>query len=297
MSASGPVPAHRFLRAAAAITLLLAGAFAAAGETNAETAAGAAECSADGTGHVRRPLGDVFAAGELLVHDAVTVFGSPFHTAFWSDGRAVTVLAIGGLLFWGDADIDEWSQRTKNKPGWRQLREVGEYLEPVGLMGNTNIYFAGGAVVGYAVDWPRVQLICGEILYANLVGGLIRDVSEVLLGRRRPNEGQGARAFEFRGGTSLPSGHTSTVFTLAEILSHHVQRRWATALFYGCAGTVGMQRVTSRSHWASDVWIAAALGVAVARVVTDGHERGRFDFGLVLAPDGQGPAVAVRGGF
>jgi len=58
---------------------------------------------------------------------------------------------------------------------------------------------------------------------------------------------------------SFPSGHTATAVGFAVGLAWLFPR--GRYLFYGMAALAGLQRVVSRSHWPSDVLVAAALGL------------------------------------
>jgi undecaprenyl-diphosphatase len=68
--------------------------------------------------------------------------------------------------------------------------------------------------------------------------------------------------------TSFPSGHASSAFLAAALLSH---RSRGAPVFYGLAAVVATSRVYVRIHHASDVLggavIGAALGVAAKRIV------------------------------
>ena len=118
------------------------------------------------------------------------------------------------------------------------------------------------------------------------------------LGRRRPDDGLGARTYHRGDGTSFPSGHASTIMQVATVLSHHVEQRWIDVLLYGLAGTVLFQRIDAEKHWASDVWIGAAWGWGVARTVVDDGERrgggaGGPGVGLSVARGPAGPTLVL----
>jgi membrane-associated phospholipid phosphatase len=100
-----------------------------------------------------------------------------------------------------------------------------------------------------------------------MIAGGVRNGAKLFIGRRRPFEDQGPDAFEFNGGTSFPSGHASVVFELATILSHHARRWPVTVATYGIATTVAVQRVSSRNHWPSDVFVPAVTGTLIARSI------------------------------
>ncbi|MCP4631365.1 MAG: phosphatase PAP2 family protein [candidate division Zixibacteria bacterium] len=82
------------------------------------------------------------------------------------------------------------------------------------------------------------------------------------------------------------------MFQVATILSHHVNFFPATITFYGLATSVALQRVTSDSHWPSDVFIAAVFGTAVSRAVIRLHEERKLQAVPMINP--QENALGVR---
>ncbi|HST78964.1 MAG TPA: phosphatase PAP2 family protein [Verrucomicrobiae bacterium] len=67
-------------------------------------------------------------------------------------------------------------------------------------------------------------------------------------------------------GSSFPSGHAAGVFSVATVVATRYQRhRWAPWLAYGFAAVISFSRVTTRSHFPSDVFMGAALGYTITR--------------------------------
>jgi membrane-associated phospholipid phosphatase len=101
--------------------------------------------------------------------------------------------------------------------------------------------------------------------------GLLDQVLKNLLCRARPNAVDAGLFFrEFPcvparyAVASFPSGHATTVFALATVLSLWYPR-W-TAAWLALAAVVGWSRIVLGSHFPSDVVAGAVLGVAVALV-------------------------------
>ena len=203
-------------------------------------------------------------------------------------------LAVGGALFAMDQEISDWVHRNDGAEFLRQLRETGEFVEPMGLMGKTNPYWVAGMTLAWATRQARMERIFQELLFSHWIAGAVRNAGEFVLGRRRPDEGitgaygsfepYGPREFNPGDGTSLPSGHASTVVQVAAVLAHHIDRWPATVALYTLAGTVAYQRVQSDKHWASDVWIGSAVGWGVAQIVIRRHEPGRAVSGVSVIP-------------
>ncbi len=66
---------------------------------------------------------------------------------------------------------------------------------------------------------------------------------------------------------SLPSGHTSTAFSLATVAEQHFGWRVGVPAYLVASG-IGLSRVESNKHYLSDVIAGATLGVIVGRTVT-----------------------------
>ncbi len=67
-------------------------------------------------------------------------------------------------------------------------------------------------------------------------------------------------------GSSFPSGHAAGAFSVATVVaSRYHNHRWVPWLAYGFATAVSFSRVTTSSHFPSDVFLGAALGFAVTR--------------------------------
>jgi membrane-associated phospholipid phosphatase len=67
-------------------------------------------------------------------------------------------------------------------------------------------------------------------------------------------------------GSSFPSGHSAGVFSVATVVATRYQkRRWVPWIAYSFAAVISFSRVTSSSHFPSDVFLGAALGYATAR--------------------------------
>ena len=240
-----------------------------------------------------RPVRDLAGSLADLARDLWMTASAPA----WMSGQdwllAAGVMGIGGLLYAVDEDITRAALRNEGEPVFDQVLDVGTFLEPLGLMGKTNVWLAAGAVTSYFAGWDRPKRMATELLYSQWIAGLFRAGTNKLVGRARPHRELGARHFAINDGTSFPSGHASTIFQIATVLSYHADWLPASIALYGLAGTVAWQRIADEQHWASDVWLGAVSGWAITRLVVRLHEEEAFTIAPATGPDG-GYGIEVR---
>jgi membrane-associated phospholipid phosphatase len=242
---------------------------------------------------ITTPIRDLGGAVVDLGRDFWLTFSAPVRMdrdAWLATGA---VLGVAGLLYLADEDITRAVLRNENEPIIGPILDTGTFLEPIGLMGNTNIWYATGAVASWAVGWDRPNRMFTELLYSHWIAAVIRGATNRVVGRSRPHDERGADHFAIGGGTSFPSGHASTIFQVAAVLAYHIDWTPASIGLYGLATTVALQRISDQQHWASDVWLGAAYGWAVARLVISLHEDDAVRIEPAPGPDGH-PALAIR---
>jgi membrane-associated phospholipid phosphatase len=67
-------------------------------------------------------------------------------------------------------------------------------------------------------------------------------------------------------GSSFPSGHAAGVFSVATVVAtRYRNHRWVPWLAYSFATAISFSRVTTMSHFPSDVFLGAALGYTITR--------------------------------
>src|SRR3954449_1096455 len=86
---------------------------------------------------------------------------------------------------------------------------------------------------------------------------------------------------------SLPSGHASTSFATATVLQTHYG--WKLGLpAYIAATYSGVSRIYENQHWASDVVLGAAVGIASGRTATVRLRRTQMTVAPLAVPGGGG---------
>jgi membrane-associated phospholipid phosphatase len=67
-------------------------------------------------------------------------------------------------------------------------------------------------------------------------------------------------------GSSFPSGHAAGVFSVATVVAtRYRNHRWVPWVTYAFATAISFSRVTTLSHFPSDVFLGAALGYTITR--------------------------------
>ncbi len=210
---------------------------------------------------------------KFLYDDYKYILTSPARIDKNSAIKLGSILATFGLLYYKDQEIYDFLNRHNNDRVYKKVLQVGNFFEPSGLTRNTHPYYIGGFFAGYLLKKEHLQEASVQLLESMIFEGNTRvQILHRIIGRSRPNDEQGPYFFEFDGDRSFPSGHTSNIFQLATVLSHHVDHWAFSTIAYGIATTVGFQRIDYKSHWPSDVFMGAVYGIAVSKAIIYMHE-------------------------
>ena len=112
-------------------------------------------------------------------------------------------------------------------------------------------------ITGKLLKKPKLAAVGRDLMEAQFVSAATTQVLKFAVQRTRP-DGE-ARSF--------PSGHASASFASATVLHRHYGAKAAIPA-YGAAVYITMSRLQANSHYASDILIGAALGMAVGRAAT-----------------------------
>lgn len=198
----------------------------------------------------------------------------PTGPARWKTGEWMAfggVVAGGVLVYAYDDEIRKWIQRnpTRAKDNTAQyvFEPWGSGLYPAALLGGFYIY-------GLSAKDKRARQVALGGVQAFLMTGLSTFVIKQLTHRYRPYQADPSNPRLWDGPftgwdyTSFPSGHTSTAFALASLISSvYKDKLWVGIVSYGIATGVAWSRVYDNQHWPSDVLIGAALGFAIGKTV------------------------------
>jgi membrane-associated phospholipid phosphatase len=198
----------------------------------------------------------------------------PTGPARWKTGEWIAfsgIIAGGIVLYAYDEEIRKFIQRNpshgKDVTAKYVFEPWGSGLYPAALLGGFYIY-------GLAAEDNLTRQIALAGVQAFIMTGISTQVIKHLTHRHRPYQDDPANPRLWEGPftgwdyTAFPSGHTSTAFALASLISSvYRDKIWVGIVSYTLATGVAWSRVYENKHWPSDVLIGAALGFAIGKTV------------------------------
>ncbi|MDD8013352.1 MAG: phosphatase PAP2 family protein [Acidobacteriota bacterium] len=233
-----------------------------------------------------------------FLKDEGRMWGAPLHWDAKDFLVCSAVLAATGALIANDEAIyREFKSFQGTNPWVDKVSPAATLLGDWGVdCGIAGLFFLGGVLAR-----DRRARDTGLMAWETLLHtGFLVQVVKHLAGRQRPSVEQGidhwhgpAAFFKrydegFSNYDSFFSGHTVSAWSLATVIAENYRHRpWVPPLCYGMAALVGLSRLTEDAHWLSDVFLGAAVGFVVGKMVVRNQNR-RFQLAPALAPGGAG---------
>jgi len=199
--------------------------------------------------------------------DQKAIWTAPFHLHS-EDARWAAPLAFGtaALIVTDQQTGDEMAEAN----GQLKASRVVSYAGSVYGVGAVT---AGFYLFGRAKHDNRARetgILGAEALVDSAI--IVTAVKEITQ-RTRPDGGR-ARSDFFDGGSSFPSGHSISAWSLASVVaSEYHDRRAVQIAAYGIASAVSISRFTGEKHYISDVLVGSAMGFGIGRYVYRVHHR------------------------
>jgi len=182
--------------------------------------------------------------------------------------KAGAVSAAAAGLYAYDGRIRRWVQDE-----WTEdSDQVTDCIEPFGngkyLVPALGLYYGYGYAAG-DIRSKRAAMLSFE---GYVVSGLMVNVLKYATHRHRPNSDDprdtwDGPSFE-NDNLSFPSGHASSAFAVAAVLSSEYHENTAVSVIsYGMATRVAASRVYDDKHWASDVLVGSAIGYFTGKAI------------------------------
>jgi hypothetical protein len=188
----------------------------------------------------------------------------------WDDTKAIVASPPAWVMILGSgaagislnaAGVDDAVEHHYNVHGpqlnsfWDQVGDYGGH--PGAHFAVAGLMYAGSL---YAGDTKTYE-VSKSLISALSINGVFTMGLKAAARTRAPNGD----------GWGWPSGHTSSSFTFAAVMTEHYGP-WVGAPLYAFAGYVGYQRIDTRVHDFSDVISGALIGAAIGHVVAGNHE-------------------------
>jgi len=192
----------------------------------------------------------------------------------WNAKQFVSAgLVLGGtvlLVNSADLNLQDYSQtlRTDNLDNFS-----ANFLEPWGhiySMATMAAFYTQGLL--FKNERSKKVALLGVKAY--LISEMYVQIPKYTLNRMRPYNGTTPNPFAFEGPfvgewyKSMPSGHTTSIFAVATIVaSEYSETIWVPILAYTVATLASISRVYENKHWGSDIFVGAAFGFAIGKLI------------------------------
>ncbi|MEA3444684.1 MAG: phosphatase PAP2 family protein [Bacteroidota bacterium] len=227
-------------------------------------------------------------------HDIRNVCVAP---AYWKTKHWITFsgIALGTFtLFTVDKKIHNWSQEQRTN---FSNKFSDNFIEPWGtgkLYKNYTVYtLASVYFSGLLTNNEKTKMVAMEATRAWAISNLFIAATKISFGRHRPYQDSNHWLWEgptIKNYRSFASGHTIATFAVASVFAHQYKNKpIIPILSYSIAGMVGLSRIHDNQHWTSDVFIAAAFGWAIGKMVVN---RNKWGVKISSAQQGQGLALS-----
>lgn len=227
------------------------------------------------------------------VYEVVKAPGSWEGKDWW---RLTAVLGTGALLYAFDQKIHDWSQ-DRATPKTKDWAKFGSFFgDGIFIGGLITSLYLGGEIF----DERGLRKTALLSLESWLTAGAFVIGLKAMLGRARPYTGMGShhfKPFSFSSDYfSHPSGHTASAFAVATVIADQTDFVLVDVLAYSLSTLVAVSRVYESKHWASDVFIGAAIGYFIGKKICSLHreqDKKNVQLGFCLSPNVKGMTIKI----
>jgi hypothetical protein len=176
-----------------------------------------------------------------------------------------SVVAATAILVTRDEEIRDWVEENRNETS----SDLEEIFEPIGRAEMGALFTGGAYLLGRWSHRDKLRRTSAVAFEAYLYTGAITAVAKGLFAREGSRDPSSKGEF-WEGGDIFPSGHTSRTFAIAAVFAESYGKP-AAWVGYSIATLVGLARIESSDHWASDVLAGGALGLAIGKALARRH--------------------------
>ena len=218
------------------------------------------KASANKTGQTSNPN---FLRNLLL--DQKAIWSSPGHITKHDAVWLIPFAAATGALIATDQSTSGAIKNSEN------LIAVSNDISKIGAgystFGTAGVFFLAGSLL-HNQRARETGILGTEALIDSSLAGL---VLKFAFGRERPYQGNGQGLF-WQGGSSFPSGHAITIWSLAVVIAEeYSDHKIIGVSAYGIATLVSVARYTSFNHFPSDALVGSVVGGLIGHYVYRTH--------------------------
>jgi len=210
-----------------------------------------------------------------ILRDQKGIWTAPFH---WheSDAKwiAPLLLSTGALIVTDRRTSGALVSHGDNLTRLRVSKDIS-YLGSAYAAGGTAALFYIAGRLKHNERAKETGLLAAEAL---LDSSIVAQGLKVASQRQRPPVDNSSGEF-FDGGSSFPSGHAISAWSVATVIAEEYGPRHPAVRYgaYALATAVGISRYTGRKHFLSDVLMGSAMGYGIGRYVYHQHHDPSLD--------------------
>lgn len=240
----------------------------------------------------------------LLGSDLKQEFTKPFHMTKKDWGNFGKFAAVTVALSFADEPIQKAALKLRNRN--TGINNVSKYVTNFG--GIYEAYtLAGLAAYGFIFKNQKIKTTTFLATQAYITASALESVMKYVSGRTRPSFydpsveaepkflGPFSKTAKTSSGkktySSFPSGHTTVAFAAATVFaSEYRDKPIVPIIAYSAATLIGISRITENKHWATDVFIGAAVGFLAGKNVVNNYHR----YAKLKAPNQKKNSVSIN---
>jgi membrane-associated phospholipid phosphatase len=196
-----------------------------------------------------------------VFHDQYAIWTAPFHAGNY-EKKLVAPTAIGlAAIFATDRYTSSWVESDGTLP--KVSRVVSHFGQAYATGGVAAAFYLAGRFT-HNEKTRETGVLALESLIDT---GIVTEVLKMAAQRQRPNADQHFGEF-FDGGSSFPSGHSSSAWSVATVIAYEYWHNpWVKYGAFAAAAAVSMSRYSGRNHFLSDIVAGSAIGFFIGRYV------------------------------
>lgn len=212
-----------------------------------------------------------------ILRDQRAIWTSPFNVersdAKWLAPLGVSTIVLVATDRHSAGELAEGSDNQTRLRISRGISRGGSFYTTGAIAGT---FYLVGRVKKNARARETGLLSAEALLNSGIVTAGLKTLSQ----RPRPRVDDASGEF-FDRGNSFPSGHASSVWSVATVIAYEYGKGRPLVRFgaYGLATAVSLSRYTGRNHFLSDVLVGSAIGYGIGRYVYRTHHDPALDGG------------------